>query len=307
MILFFQLGTGKFGARKLNGDLDPQKLEAISKLKQVKMIEIKFSQGAKPGKGGILPKEKITEEIAELRNVPMNKDVISPPFHRECQDALSTVKFIRQIQEITSIPVGIKFCLGREQELRDILSLMKQQNIFPEFIALDGSEGGTGASTKTFMDDIGYPLFDALRILQHFLKEMGIRRNLKILAAGKLISSGKQLMALSLGADAIYTARGFLLALGCIQALRCHTNHCPTGITTHNPSLLKGLDIEGKSERVKNYALQILESNQEMLEALGLSSFHQLKEDHVFVPAARDLLKTIGNVGGESVSPEKKL
>lgn len=289
--LIFQLGTGKFGARKLNGDLDPERLEAIAKLEPVKMIEIKFSQGAKPGKGGILPKEKITEEIAELRNVPMDQDVVSPPFHRECEDVLSTVKFIRQIQEIVSIPVGIKFCLGREEELRDILSVMKQQDIFPEYIALDGSEGGTGASTKTFMDDIGYPLFDALRILQHFLKEMEIRKNLKVLGSGKLISSGKQLIALGLGADAIYTARGFLLALGCIQALRCHTNRCPTGITTHNPALLKGLDIEEKSERVKNYALQILKSNQEMLEALGLSSFQQLREEHVFVPVARNLLR----------------
>ena len=289
--LIFQLGTGKFGARKLNGDLDPNKLEAISRLKQVKMIEIKFSQGAKPGKGGVLPKEKITEEIADLRNIPMNQDVISPPFHKECRDAVSTVKFIRQIQEITSIPVGIKFCLGREMELKKILSVMKAQNTFPEYIALDGSEGGTGASTKTFMDDIGYPLFDALQILQRFLREMDFRKELKVLGSGKLISSGKQLMALSLGADAVYTARGFLLALGCIQALRCHTNHCPTGITTHKPSLLKGLDIEEKSERVKNYALQLLKSNREMLEALGLSSFQELRGSHLFIPKSRNFSK----------------
>ena len=218
----------------------------------------------------------------------MDRDVISPPFHNECRDALSTVNFIRQIQEITSLPIGIKFCLGREEELKKILSVMKEQTVFPEYIALDGSEGGTGASTKTFMDDIGYPLFDALQLLQRFLNEMNLRGNLKILGSGKLISSGKQLMALSLGADAVYTARGFLLALGCIQALRCHTNHCPTGITTHNPSLLKGLDIEEKSERVKNYVFQLLKSNKEMLEALGLSSFRELNRSHIFIPKDRN-------------------
>ena len=288
--LIFQMGTGKFGVRKLNGDMDPDRLSQISRLKQVKMIEIKFSQGAKPGKGGILPKEKITEEIAELRNIPRDRDVISPPFHKECRDAPSTVRFIRQVQEISSLPVGVKFCLGRERELKEILSVMKRENIFPEYMALDGSEGGTGASSKTFMDDIGYPLFEALQILQQALKETGVRDHMKILAGGKLISSGQQLIALSLGADAVYTARGFLLALGCIQALRCHTNHCPTGITTHNTALLKGLDIEGKSERVKNYALELLKGNQEMLESLGLSSFQDLNEDHVFIPPRRRVL-----------------
>ena len=290
--LVFQMGTGKFGVRKLNGELDPDKLEALARLNPVKMIEIKFSQGAKPGKGGILPKEKITEEIAELRNIPQGQDAISPPFHKECRDASSTVKFISLVQEISSLPVGIKFCFGREKELKEILLAMKEQNTYPEYIALDGSEGGTGASTKTFMDDIGYPLFDGLQILQSFLTEMDIRDRLKILSSGKLISSGKQLMALSLGADAIYTARGFLLALGCIQALRCHTNHCPTGITTHNSSLQKGLDIEEKSERVKNYALQLLKSNREMLEALGLSSYRQLNKEHIFIPKNRDFFST---------------
>lgn len=288
--LIFQMGTGKFGVRKLNGDLDPERLSKIARLNQVKMIEIKFSQGAKPGKGGILPKEKITEEIAELRNIPSDRDVISPPFHKECRDALSTVRFIRRVQEISSLPVGVKFCLGRETELKEVLLIMKREHIFPDYIALDGSEGGTGASSKTFMDDIGYPLFEALQILQRTLKEKGVKDRIKILASGKLISSGKQLIALGLGADAIYTARGFLLALGCIQALRCHTNHCPTGITTHKSSLLKGLDIEEKSERVKNYALGLLKSNQEMLEALGLSSFRELNEGHVFIPEKRRIL-----------------
>ncbi|MDE0092526.1 MAG: FMN-binding glutamate synthase family protein, partial [Oligoflexia bacterium] len=153
--LIFQIGTGKFGVRKENGDFDPDKLSALSQKKEIKMIEIKFSQGAKPGKGGLLPKEKITEEIAELRNIPLGKDLYSPPHHKECHSALSTVHFIKQIQEISQLPVGIKFCLGREKEIYELFSVMKKEKSFPDYIAIDGSEGGTGAAPKTFMDDLG--------------------------------------------------------------------------------------------------------------------------------------------------------
>ncbi|MCZ0931963.1 MAG: FMN-binding glutamate synthase family protein, partial [Oligoflexia bacterium] len=163
--LIFQIGTGKFGVRKENGDFDPDKLSALSQKKEIKMIEIKFSQGAKPGKGGFLPKEKITEEIAELRNIPFGKDLYSPPHHRECHSALAAVHFIRQIQEISQLPVGIKFCLGREKEIYDLFSVMKKENSFPDYIAIDGSEGGTGAAPKTFMDDLGYDLKSALKII----------------------------------------------------------------------------------------------------------------------------------------------
>lgn len=279
--LIFQIGTGKFGVRKENGEFDPKKLATLSQKQEIKMIEIKFSQGGKPGKGGFLPKEKITEEIAELRNIPLGKDLYSPPHHKECSSALATVHFIKEVQEISQLPVGIKLCLGREKEIYDLFSIMKKQNSFPDYVSIDGSEGGTGAAPKTFMDDLGYDLQSALKIIDSIMQELEIKNKFKLLCAGKLIHSGGQIMAMALGADAVFTARGFLLALGCIQALRCHTNNCPTGITTHKPDLMNGLDIEKKSERVKNYALHILKYNYELLGALGLKSFSELKTEHV--------------------------
>ena len=283
--LIFQMGTAKFGVRKDNGDLDPDQLSALCQKAQVKMLEIKFSQGGKPGKGGLLPKEKITEDIARLRNISMGQDVLSPPSHKECQSALSTVRFIKTIQDISQLPVGIKFCLGREKEMYELFSVMKKENLFPDYIAVDGSEGGTGAAPKTFMDDLGYSLKPSLQIIRGILGELSIQNRFKIICSGKLISSGKQMMALSLGAHAIYTARGFLLALGCIQALRCHSNTCPTGITTHDPRLMKGLDIEEKSERVRNYAFHLVKYNYELLGALGLKSFSELKPEHLIIPS----------------------
>ncbi len=282
--LIFQMGTAKFGVRKENGDLDPDRLAKLCEKPKIKMLEIKFSQGGKPGKGGLLPKEKISEEIARLRNIPLGQDLFSPPRHKECLSALSTVRFVRQIQDISQIPVGIKFCLGREKELYELFSVMKKENLFPDYIALDGSEGGTGAAPKTFMDDLGWPLNSALQILRKILSELNMENRFQILCSGKLINSGKQMMALALGANAVYTARGFLLALGCIQALRCHSNTCPTGITTHNPRLMRGLNIEEKSERVKNYANGLIKNNYELLGALGLKNFSELKPEHVISP-----------------------
>jgi glutamate synthase domain-containing protein 2 len=168
-------------------------------------------------------------------------------------DARSTVKFINRVQDIVEKPVGIKFCLGSEKEFRLLVKEMKKQKVFPDYIAVDGAQGGTGAAPKSYMDDIGVPLFPALHAVQNILVEEGVRNNLKLLSSGKLINPGKQLIALSLGADACYTARGFMLALGCIQALQCNKNTCPVGITTHRKDLQHGLDIEDKARRVVNY------------------------------------------------------
>ncbi|MCB1214305.1 MAG: FMN-binding glutamate synthase family protein [Deltaproteobacteria bacterium] len=282
--LIFQMGTAKFGVRHEDGSLDPHKLENLSKLPQVKMIEIKLSQGAKPGKGGLLPKEKITEEISQLRGVPMGQDVVSPPHHLECTDAESTVKFIARVQEISGLPVGIKLCFGRESEFFHLVEKMKQLSIHPDYISIDGAEGGTGAAPKSFMDDLGVPLFQALPKVHKILQDLGLRNKLKLLAAGKLINAGSQLMALSLGAQACYTARGFMLALGCIQAMQCNKNTCPVGITTHNSHLQKGLGIENKSERVKNYILGLEDDHYELLSALGKRTFSDLKESDLLFP-----------------------
>ena len=282
--IIFQMGTAKFGVRNHDGTLNDEKLKQLSQNPHIKMIEIKFSQGAKPGKGGLLPKEKITKEISELRGVPMGKDVISPAGHAECMDSKSTVKFIKKVQDVSKLPVGIKLVLGNEEQFKSLVKEMKKQKIFPDYIALDGAEGGTGAAPKSFMDDIGVPLFPALKTVQKILVEEKVRDKLKIIASGKLINPGKQMIAIALGADAIYTARGFMLALGCIQALRCNKNDCPVGITTHDKKLQKGLDIEDKSIRVANYANNISKEFKELLTSTGSGNYKELRNNKLYIP-----------------------
>lgn len=280
--LVFQMGTAKFGVRNEDGSLSEEKLKELSQLEQIKMIEIKLSQGAKPGKGGLLPKEKITTEISELRGVPMGKDVISPPFHSECTSPTELVKFIKRVQDISALPVGIKFCLGRESEVRELVQTMKKLDIFPDYMTVDGAEGGTGAAPKSFMDDLGVPIFKAIPAVQKILVEEGVRNKLKLMGAGKLINPGRQFMALSMGADAVYTARGFMLAIGCIQALQCNKNTCPVGITTQSPKLQKGLDIEEKSQRVVNYIHSLIHEHNEILSALGKNSLRELGPEFLY-------------------------
>ncbi|MCA9619961.1 MAG: FMN-binding glutamate synthase family protein [Myxococcales bacterium] len=282
--LIFQMGTAKFGVRTRDGGLDDDKLAALAAEDAIKMVEIKLSQGAKPGKGGLLPKEKITAEIAELRGVPMGEDVVSPPSHLECRDVASTVAFIRRVQEVSALPVGIKLCLGRDRELVALIREMKTQDVFPDYISIDGAEGGTGAAPKAFMDDFGVPLLEALPVVDARLREEGVRDRLKVFAAGKLISPGKQILALSLGADAVYSARGFMLALGCIQALQCNQNTCPVGITTHHPHLQRGLDIELKARRVENYVHALEHDWEEALSALGKRTLRDLSPENVLMP-----------------------
>ncbi len=282
--LIFQMGTAKFGVRNEDGSLNDDKLRRLAGEEHVRMIEIKFSQGAKPGKGGLLPKEKITKEISELRGVPMGQDVISPAHHIECTDPEATVHFIRRVQDISELPVGIKLCIGCEEEFRTLVQTMKRLDIMPDYISIDGAEGGTGAAPKAFMDELGVPLLQALPVVHNILKEEGIRDRLKLLSAGKLINPGKQFIALSLGAEACYTARGFMLSLGCIQAMQCNQNTCPVGITTHDKHLQGGIDIEAKSERVRNYILRMDYDYYEILAALGKKSFRELSKDNVLLP-----------------------
>ncbi len=282
--LIFQMGTAKFGVRTEDGLLDEDKLSALATLDQVKMIEIKLSQGAKPGKGGLLPKEKVTAEIAELRGVPLGHDVISPAHHIECKCPASTAQFISRVQHVSGLPTGIKFCLGRPDEFRTLVQEMKRQDTLPDFITVDGGEGGTGAAPKSFMDHLGLPLFEALPIVHRILEDEGVRDRLVMFASGKLISPGRQLEALSLGADVAYSARGFLLALGCIQALQCNRNTCPVGITTHQPHLQRGLDIADKARRVANYVGALHHDHVELLAAMGKSSSRLLTQENVYLP-----------------------
>ena len=282
--LIFQMGTAKFGVRTEDGKLDDQQLAKLCAEESVKMVEIKLSQGAKPGKGGLLPKEKVSEEIAELRGVPMNRDVISPPYHPECRTVACTVAFIRRVQEVSGVPVGLKFCLGRDRELRALVLEMKEQDVFPDWITVDGAEGGTGAAPRSFMDGVGLPLFTALPLVREILEEEGVRDRTKLLASGKLIDARRQLVAMAMGASATYTARGFMLALGCIQALQCNQNTCPVGITTHAPSLQRGLDIEEKSDRVARYARALCREQGELLAAMGVRGPSDLNPDSIHLP-----------------------
>jgi len=280
--IIFQMGTAKFGVRNLDGSLNDSKLKELSRDPRIKMIEIKLSQGAKPGKGGLLPKEKVTKEISELRGVPMGKDVISPERHIECTNVETTVKFIKKVQDISELPVGIKFCLGDEKEFEEFVKEMKKQDVFPDYIAVDGAEGGTGAAPKSFMDDMGIPIMPALDEVHGILCKEGVRKRLKIIASGKLINPGKQIAAMNHGADAIYTARGFMLAMGCIQALQCNKGSCPVGITTHDKTLQRGLIIEEKAIRVANYVKNLDHEFYEILSATGSKSFKDLRRDKIY-------------------------
>lgn len=246
------------------------------------MIEIKFSQGAKPGKGGLLPGAKVTPEIAEIRDVPVGKDVYSPPGHIECDNAENTVKFIRRVQEVSGLPVGAKMCIGYEKEFQELIQEMKRQNVFPDYFDIDGAEGGTGAAPKGFLDYVGIPLFRALKLIVKILHDEGIRDKVKLLGAGKLVSPSRQITAFSFGVDAVYTARGFMLALGCVQALQCHQDTCPVGITTQDKYLQRGLDIDDKAKRIENYIVNLEKALKELLAATGYKSLKAIRGQDIF-------------------------
>ncbi len=291
--LIFQMGTAKFGVRTPEGTLDDEKLRELASQPSVRMIEIKLSQGAKPGKGGLLPKEKISEEIAQLRGVPRDRDVVSPSSHVECRDIPSTVSFIQRVQKVSGLPTGIKLCLGHPREFRALVENMAARSIFPDWITVDGAEGGTGAAPKSFMDQVGMPLYPALSTIQQILIDQGVRDRLKLLASGKLINAGRMLVAMALGADACCTARGFMLSLGCIQALECGNNTCPVGITTHDPRLQHGIDIDSKSQRVANYVDGLSREFQQLLASTGKTSAHDLTWEDLYVPSRSVLASVI--------------
>ncbi|MCH6258771.1 FMN-binding glutamate synthase family protein [Puniceicoccaceae bacterium K14] len=293
--LIFQLGTAKFGVRNKDGTLNEEKLKEIADKPTIKMIEIKLSQGAKPGKGGLLPKEKISDEIAELRGVSKEHDVVSPAFHSECKDYTSLTQFIKRVQNIANIPVGIKLCIGDLAQFENMIQEFKKQDIFPDWITIDGSEGGTGAAPRAFIDRVGMPLLPALKGANDALNEAGVRNRLKLLASGKLIGPGRQMLAFCLGADAICSARGFMLSLGCIQAIQCGSNACPVGITTHDPKLEHGLDISIKAARVRNYVNNLKHDIDELVAATGCQSINDLSFKHLYVPADSSISPHVPN------------
>lgn len=253
--LVFQIGTAKYGVRDEQGHLDPQKLSDIAAHPEVKMFEIKLSQGAKPGKGGILPAVKVTEEIAAIRGIPAGHDSISPNGHIELHNVADIVDMINQVRDITGKPTGIKAVLGDMSWVTEFLDEIEQRGIeyAPDFFTLDSSDGGTGAAPQALMDNVGLPLRQSLPSLVDLLNQRGFKQRIKVIATGKMIMPSYVAWALATGADFIASARGNMFALGCIQSLQCNRDTCPTGITTHNIRLQKGLDPKDKSVRVANY------------------------------------------------------
>jgi glutamate synthase domain-containing protein 2 len=280
--VIWQIGTGYFSCRNRDGSFSEEMFAQKSSIAAVKMIEIKLSQGAKPGHGGILPKEKITPEIAEIRLVGMDKDVVSPPAHSAFNSPLGLVEFIARLRQLSNgKPIGIKLCLGETYEFLALCKAMVESRIFPDFITIDGAEGGTGAAPLEFSDSVGTPLNDALVFVHNALIGFGIRDKIRLIVSGKITTGFDLISKIAMGADMCNSARGMMFALGCIQALQCHANTCPTGIATQNPELIKGLDVNHKWKRVQNFHSATLHSFLELLGAAGLSSPGELKPSHI--------------------------
>lgn len=257
--LVLQIGTAKYGVRGADGKLDDNKLKELATLPQLKMLEIKMSQGAKPGKGGILPGAKVTAEIAKIRGIEMGKDSISPNRHPEISNIKELLEFVQHVREVTGKPTGFKVVIGSGDWLKQLCEEIQVCGIecAPDFITVDSCDGGTGAAPMPLMDDVGLPIKESLPMVVDILSQYGLRERIKIIVSGKLITPSGVAWALCSGADFITSARGFMFSLGCIQALKCNKNTCPTGITTHNINLQKGLDVEEKSVRVKNFVNKI--------------------------------------------------
>ncbi|MCW5588165.1 MAG: FMN-binding glutamate synthase family protein [Legionellales bacterium] len=281
--IIWQIGTGYFGCRGANGQFDLAKFSEKSQHPAVKMIEIKLSQGAKPAHGGILPAAKVSQEIAEIRGLAAHEDAISPPAHSTFSSPRGLLEFVQTLREAaTGKPVGFKLCIGHRREFIAICKAMLETQIFPDFITIDGSEGGTGAAPVEFVDFIGTPLNDALVFAQNCLVGMNLRDKLKIICSGKITSGFDMLSKIAMGADLCNAARAMLFSLGCVQSLRCNSNRCPTGITTQDPKLMYALDIDDKAPKVANYHRQTIESFLEVLGATGCKTVKEMHPGYVY-------------------------
>ncbi|MEM9600239.1 MAG: FMN-binding glutamate synthase family protein [Pseudomonadota bacterium] len=286
--IVFQLGTAKFGARNDDATLNEERLAKICENPNIKMIEIKLSQGAKPGKGGILPAAKVNAEIAEIRGIPEGKAALSPNRHVDAGNAEELLDLIDQVRRMSGRPTGIKFCMGQVAPIQDLLDtiMARGPESAPDYIALDSGDGGTGAAPMPLIDSTGMLIEDSLPLLHDMLVTAGLRERIKIIAAGKLITSADVAWAFCVGADMVNNARGFMFALGCIQALKCNRNTCPTGITTHNPRLQQGLDPSNKAVRVRNYVKTLNEEVEIIAHACGVDCPRDLTRDHLLVVQA---------------------
>ncbi|MES9944286.1 MAG: FMN-binding glutamate synthase family protein [Candidatus Thiodiazotropha sp.] len=280
--LVFQIGTAKFGVRDRDGNLSDIRLEEIAAQDRVRMFEIKLSQGAKPGKGGILPGAKVTREIARIRGIEVGQDAISPNRHPDINSADDLLNMIERIRRVTGKPVGFKTVIGAYGWLETLFEKINQRGseYAPDFITVDGADGGTGAAPMALMDYVGLPLNESLPMVVDMLCEYGLRERVKVVCSGKLITPAGVAWALAVGADFVTSARGFMFALGCIQALQCNKNTCPTGITTHNPKLQRGLVSQDKAIRVANYVKNMNYEVGLLAHSCGVREPRELKRFH---------------------------
>ena len=280
--IVWQIASGYFGCRTADGLFDPEKFRQQAQNPKIKMIELKLSQGAKPGHGGILPKHKITQEIAEIRGVSRDQDCISPAKHPSFNTPIEMMFFIQKLRELSGgKPVGFKLCIGQPWQFMSIVKAMLETKIIPDFIVVDGSEGGTGAAPIEFSDYIGTPLREGLRFVHNTLIGAGLRQQIKIGASGKMISAFDIASTFALGADWVNSARGFMFAVGCIQAQSCHTNQCPVGVATQDQDRQKAIDVPTKAERVFNFHKNTLHTLSEMIAAAGLKHPSDIKAHHL--------------------------
>ena len=280
--LIWQIGTGYFGCRDSRGDFDAEAFEKQASLDQIKMIELKISQGAKPGHGGILPASKLTKEIAAIRGVKMGEDVLSPSAHKTFSCPKTLLEFIAKLRRLSGgKPIGIKLCVGKRREFISLCKAMHELSLAPDYIAIDGGEGGTGAAPLEFCNHIGSPLKESLIFAHNALIGFNLRSQVKIIASGKVTSAFEVISYLAIGADICYAARAFMLSLGCIQALKCNTNECPVGVATQDRELVGGLTVKPKTKRVHQFHEETLASVAEMIGAMGLDAHEKLRPWHL--------------------------
>jgi len=295
--IIWQIGTGYFGARDEAGNFSPEAFQKNALRPEVKMIEIKLSQGAKPGHGGILPAKKNTPEIAAIRGVKPGTTVFSPPYHTAFSTPIGLIQFVKQLRDLSGgKPVGFKLCIGRKSEFLGICKAMVQLDTYPDFITVDGGEGGTGAAPPEFSNFVGMPLLDAIAFVDDALRGFGIREHIKIYCSGKILIGFHIVRAMALGADFTNCARAMMMALGCIQALECNKNTCPTGVATQDPYYTRGLVVEDKKQRVANYHKNTVASFVELLSCAGLSRPEEINRTHVYRRVFMNMVKTYAEI-----------